>query len=111
MHKLMKGKQLENHVRKLCDEIKERREIYAKGFPRVKLVKVSDRSKKTGKMATFEITGLFMGPPIVGKSFWVGNVWKSTPVVKVLPDNTFQTQDGVYMYTIIKDDDANKKRG
>jgi len=45
-------------------------------------------------------SGLFIGEPVVGEAFWVGNHWRTSPVVEILSENTFRTFNSIYKWTI-----------
>jgi hypothetical protein len=50
----------------------------------------------------YEIDGEFMESPRVGYPFWVGKHWRTSPVTKILSDNTFKTVNSTYEWSLIK---------
>lgn len=44
----------------------------------------------------------FVSEPEVGLPFWLGTVWRTSPVVKILSENTFETYNSIYEWKVIK---------
>lgn len=47
-----------------------------------------------------EVKGEFVDHPKIGESFSVGEWWGTSAVVAILSDDTFQTYNSIYKYTI-----------
>jgi hypothetical protein len=48
-----------------------------------------------------EMIGDFVGEPVVGKSFVIPGVVKTSPILEVLDNNTFKTYNSVYRYEFL----------
>lgn len=76
---------------------------------RVKLTKLQSLPLKEAKVPESALRygighiqeGEFMGSPLVGHSFWVGNHWATSKVTKILSDNTFRTENSVYRWELL----------
>lgn len=45
-------------------------------------------------------TGEFVAPPEVGKAFWLGWNWRTSPVTEIIDETTFKTYNSVYKFTL-----------
>lgn len=71
---------------------------------KIKLTKIEpnpDGKYKDSRPVGDEHIGEFVADPVVGKSFFVGAMYRTSPVVEVLPDNKFRTYNSVYLYQFI----------
>lgn len=60
-------------------------------------IKESDNPRHPNNIEEgFVISGEMIDAPKVGNAFWVGHGWRTSLVVKVIDDTTFETMNSVY---------------
>lgn len=98
---LSKGEELDNHVNKLCDEVRnyKNNKIFMNDNKKYKLTKLKDEAYNGehpyGINEGYTKEGYLYSKPVKGFCFYFNNL-RTSKVTEIIDDNTFRTENSIY---------------
>lgn len=111
MTQLIKGKEVEDHIKKLNNEFQQYKQnkIPLKLNKKVKLTKISDDSFN-GKHPNninegYTKIGIEIKPPTIGERYFLDSFFgfSTSPIIEIIDENTFKSTYSTYKIEYLKD--------